>query len=132
MIANRKGYIMEKRELTCINCPLGCLLTVESDGDKITQISGYTCPRGRTYAEKEVTNPTRIVTSTIKVSGGMKERVACKTASDIPKDKIFAVMSEINAACAEAPVVIGETLIENVAGTGVDVIATSSVGRYHG
>ena len=116
---------MEKRELTCINCPLGCLLTVTADGDKIEEISGYTCPRGKTYAEKEVTNPTRIVTSTVKVVGGRSERVACKTATDIPKDKIFDVMRAINAAEVQAPVVIGEVLIRDAAGTGVDVIATA-------
>ena len=117
---------MEIRELTCINCPMGCLLTVTMDGDTVTDISGYTCPRGKTYAEKEVTNPTRIVTSTMKVEGGRSERVPCKTESDIPKDKIFDVMREIDAATAQAPVVIGETLIHDVAGTGVDVIATAS------
>jgi len=116
---------MEKRELTCIGCPLGCLVTVELDGDTITDISGYTCPRGRNYAEQEVRNPTRIVTSTVKVVGGKKERVACKTASDIPKDKIADVMREINAAEVQAPVVIGEVLIHDVAGTGVDVVATA-------
>ena len=89
---------MEIRELTCINCPMGCLLTVEMDGDAIKDISGYTCPRGKTYAKKEVTNPTRVVTSTIKVTGGKKDRVACKTQLDIPKDKIDAVMEAINAA----------------------------------
>ena len=116
---------MEKRELTCINCPLGCLVTVELDGENIIDISGYTCPRGKAYAEREVTNPTRIVTSTVKVTGGKAERVACKTSCDIPKDKIFDVMREINAAEVQAPVVIGETLISNVAGTGADVIATA-------
>ena len=116
---------METRELTCINCPLGCLLTVELDGGEIKNISGYTCPRGKNYAEKEVTNPTRIVTSTMKVEGGKRERVSCKTASDIPKDKISEVMRAINAAVATAPVVIGEVLIANVADTGVDVVATS-------
>lgn len=116
---------MEIRELTCINCPMGCLLTVEMDGDEIKEISGYTCPRGKTYAQKEVTDPTRIVTSTVKVVGGKRERVACKTAHDIPKDKISAVMEAINAAQVQAPVVIGEVLIADVAGTGVDVIATA-------
>lgn len=116
---------MEIRELTCINCPLGCLLTVELDGDEIKNISGYTCPRGKNYAEKEVVNPMRIVTSTVKVEGGKRERVSCKTAHDIPKSKIDDVMREINAAVAQAPVVIGEVLIRDVAGTGVDVVATS-------
>ncbi len=122
---------METRELTCINCPMGCQLTVTMDGDKIADISGYTCPRGKIYAEKEVTNPTRIVTSTVKVTGGVKERVACKTESDIPKDKIFDVMDAINSASVEAPVIIGETLIQNAADTGVAVIATANVGRRH-
>ncbi|MBR1533659.1 MAG: DUF1667 domain-containing protein [Ruminococcus sp.] len=116
---------METRELTCINCPMGCLLTVELDGGEIRSISGYTCPRGKSYAEKEVTNPTRIVTSTVKVVGGKRERVSCKTEHDIPKDKIDAVMRAINAASVQAPVVIGEVLIHNVADTGVDVVATS-------
>ena len=116
---------MEIRELTCINCPMGCLLTVTMDGDEIKDISGNTCPRGKTYAEKEVTNPTRVVTSTMKVKGGRKDRVACKTAQDIPKDKIGAVMAAINSAEAIAPVVIGETLIANVADTGVNVVATA-------
>ena len=116
---------METKELTCINCPLGCLLTVETDGDEIVEISGYTCPRGKAYAEKEVTNPTRIVTSTVRVIGGKKDRVACKTAAAVPKEKIAAVMEAINAAAAQAPVVIGEVLIADVAGTGVDVVATA-------
>ena len=120
-----KDTAMETRELTCINCPLGCLLTVELDGGEIKEISGYSCTRGKAYAEKEVTNPMRVVTSTMKVAGGKKDRVACKTARDIPKDKIDDVMYAINTAVAQAPVVIGEVLIHNVAGTGVDVVATA-------
>lgn len=118
---------MEKRELICIGCPMGCMVTVEMDGNEVRSVSGYTCPRGKTYAEKEVKDPTRIVTSTVKVTGGVRERVACKTASDIPKGKIADVMKDINAACAAAPVRIGDILIENAAGTGVGVIATANV-----
>ena len=117
---------METRELICIGCPMGCRMAVELDGGKVLSVSGYTCPRGKAYAEKEVTNPRRIVTSTVKVIGGAKERVSCKTAEDIPKDKIAEVMEEINKACVEAPVIIGEVLIPNVAGTGVDVVATAN------
>ena len=101
-------------------------MTVELDGDTITDISGYTCPRGKTYAEKEVTDPTRIVTSTVRVTGGLKERVSCKTAQDIPKAKIAAVMADINKAFVAAPVRIGDVLIKNAAGTGVDIIATAN------
>ena len=117
---------METRELICIGCPMGCQMTVQTDGGRVVSVSGYTCPRGKAYAEKEVTNPTRIVTSTVKVVSGEKERVSCKTAQDIPKGKIAEVMADINAACVSAPVRIGDVLIENAAGTGVAVIATAN------
>ena len=117
---------METRELICIGCPMGCQMTVQTDGGRVVSVSGYTCPRGKAYAEKEVTNPTRIVTSTVKVVGGEKERVSCKTAQDIPKGKIAEVMADINAACVSAPVRIGDVLIKNAAGTGVAVIATAN------
>lgn len=115
---------MEKRELTCINCPMGCLLVVSIDGDNIT-VSGNTCKRGENYAKAEVTNPTRIVTSTILTSNGL--RVSCKTEKAIPKDKIFEVMKEIQKARCTIPVSIGDVLIENVANTGINIVATKNI-----
>ena len=116
---------MEKRELICIGCPLGCMLTVEMDNGEVVNVTGNTCPRGKTYAEKEVTNPTRIVTSTVKVTGGDRPSVACKTKSDIPKSKIFDVARALKEVVAVAPVSIGDVLVEDVAGTGVQIVATS-------
>ena len=118
---------METRELTCIGCPMGCLLTVTLDNGEVTEVKGNTCAKGDIYARKEVVNPTRIVTSTVKITGGDKERVSVKTASDIPKSKIFEVMKDIDAACVKAPVHIGDVLVKDVAGCGVDVIATRNV-----
>ena len=118
---------MEKRELTCIGCPMGCMLTVTLENGEVTEVTGNTCQKGDIYARKEVVNPTRIVTSTIKVTDGEKERISVKTASDIPKDKIFEVMTDIDAASVNAPVSIGDIVIKDVAGTGVDVIATKNV-----
>lgn len=116
---------MEKRELICIGCPLGCMLTVEMENGEVVNVTGNTCPRGKTYAEKEVTNPTRIVTSTVKVTGGDRPSVACKTKSDIPKSKIFDVARALKEVVAVAPVSIGDVLVEDVAGTGVAIVATS-------
>ena len=115
---------METKEMTCINCPLGCQLVVTIDDEDI-KVTGNTCPRGETYAKAEITNPTRVVTSTIPVSNG--KRVSCKTASPIPKGKIFEVMSAIKKVRCNAPIDIGDVLIENVCDTGVDVIATKKV-----
>ena len=119
---------MEEKELICINCPMGCPLTVTMDGDSLS-VTGNTCPRGADYARKEILSPTRIVTSSVRVNGGTIARVSVKTRSDIPKGKIFDVMKEIRAAQLEAPVKMGDVVIADCAGTGVDVIATKSVGR---
>lgn len=118
---------MEVRELICIGCPLGCPLTVTM-GDEIT-VKGNTCKRGEDYAKKEVTNPTRIVTSSVHVKGGEIEMVSVKTRSDIPKGKIFAIMEEIRQVTVEAPVAIGDVVVPDCAGTGVDVIATKDVAK---
>ena len=115
---------MEKRELICINCPLGCIVTVEMDGQEVVSVTGNTCPRGDAYARKEVTNPTRIVTSTVKVEGGKAYMVSVKTKSDIPKDKIFDCVKALKGITVQAPVHIGDVIVANVAGTGVDMVAT--------
>ena len=81
---------MEIRELTCIGCPMGCQMRVTMEAGEIRQVEGNTCRRGDVYARKEVTNPTRIVTSTVRVTGGELPVVSVKTASDIPKEKIRA------------------------------------------
>ena len=120
---------MEKRELTCIGCPLGCAITVTLEGKDVKDIVGFTCKRGKDYARKEVTNPTRIVTSTVRLVGSKAgERVAsCKTAQDIPKGKIFAVVAALKTVTAAAPVRIGDVLLHDVAGTGVDIVATKTI-----
>lgn len=118
---------MSTRELTCIGCPLGCPISVTMEGDEVTAVTGNTCPRGDAYARKEVTNPTRIVTSTVRVSGGVCPMVNVKTASDIPKDKIFACVEALKDVVASAPVKIGDVLLANVAGTGVDIVAARNI-----
>ena len=119
---------MEKRELTCINCPMGCRITVTMEGDNIISVEGNTCKRGHLYACNEVKSPVRTVTTTIKVSGGVSDRVSCKTKDPVPKDKIFEVMDAINKASAKAPIAIGDVLIEDCADTGIPVVATKAVG----
>ena len=118
---------MEKRELICIGCPMGCPLTVELEGSEIISVTGYTCKRGDVYARKEVTNPTRIVTSTVKVENGTADMVSVKTREDIPKDKIFDCVKALKGVTVKAPVHIGDVILCKVAGTGVDIVATKDV-----
>lgn len=118
---------MEKRELICIGCPLGCMVTVEMEQGEIKNISGHTCKRGEEYARKEVTNPTRIVTSTVRVEGGHLDMVSVKTESDIPKGKIFECVAALKDICVKAPVHIGDVIVSDVAGTGVNMVATKEI-----
>lgn len=118
---------MEKHELTCIGCPMGCALTVETEGKEVLSVAGYTCERGRDYAEKEVTAPMRIVTSTVQVEGyGKRGVVSVKTQTDIPKEKVFDCVKALKTVTVQAPVFIGEVILDNVADTGVAVVATGA------
>lgn len=117
-----------KRELTCICCPLGCGLTVTKDAKtRELIISGNTCPRGADYARKEVTDPRRLVTSTVVVENGELPVVSVKTASDIPKDKMFLCMEQLRNVSVKAPVKIGDVILSDIADTGVAIIATKNV-----
>ena len=99
---------MEERKLTCIGCPMGCPLTVIMNGKEVVGVTGNTCKRGDVYARKEVTNPTRIVTSTVRVSGGSIDMVSVKTKEDIPKGKIFECVKALKGIEVPAPVHIGD------------------------
>lgn len=122
---------MESRTLTCICCPMGCQITVETNGDEIISVSGNTCKRGDTYARKEITAPSRTVTTTVRVAGGAAPVVSVKTRSDIPKGQIFACIRCLKDVTVEAPVRIGDVILSDVAGTGVDIVATKNVSAAH-
>lgn len=114
-------------EMTCICCPIGCALKAQVNADGTVQVSGNNCPRGAAYGEKELTNPTRIVTSTVRVAGRKDTVVAVKTASDIPKGKIMECMKALQDIEVKAPVHIGDVILENVADTDVNIVATRNV-----
>ncbi|SHK49216.1 CxxC motif-containing protein [Anaerocolumna jejuensis DSM 15929] len=118
---------MEKRELICICCPLGCQMAVTIKDGKVIETVGNTCNRGKIYGEKEIINPTRIVTSTVKVDGGEKPYVSVKTKEDIPKSKIFECMKGLQNLTVKAPIYIGDIILDNAGETGIPIIATSNV-----
>ena len=118
---------MKERELTCICCPLGCQITAVTENKTVVSVSGNHCPRGAKYAEAEILHPARIVTTTVPVTGGTQPRVSVKTKKEIPKEKIMDCIRQLKDVHADAPVEIGDVLLENVAGTGADIVATASV-----
>ena len=119
--------------LPCIVCPAGCIINVtvkEKDVEngkaaEILSITGNSCDRGREYATKEVTDPVRIVTSSVRVSGSDKPVVSVRTASPIPREKIGDCLNAMKGFVVSSPVKVGDVIIPDVAGTGIDLIATS-------
>ena len=112
-------------ELICIVCPKGCHLKVDEENDYA--VTGNSCEKGATYGKKELTNPTRVVTSTVRVDGGEKRRVSVKTNRDIPKGKMLEAVALLDAVCLTAPVHIGDVVLEDILGTGADFVATGTV-----
>lgn len=117
---------MEIRELVCIGCPAGCSLKIMLQDGKALKVDGNTCKTGEQYGINECTNPKRILTSTVAVEGGEERVVPVKTEKDIPKGKIFDVIEELKKVKMKAPVYIGDIIIENILGTGVNIIAAKN------
>ncbi|MBE0600580.1 MAG: DUF1667 domain-containing protein [Firmicutes bacterium] len=117
-----------KQNLTCINCPSGCQLTVTLDDQKhILRIEGNQCKLGETYAFTEITNPTRTVTSTVRLTGGPFAQLPVKTSKPIPKDRIMDCMRALKPIEITAPVTVGDVIVPHVCGTDADIVATRSV-----
>ena len=111
--------------LPCINCPAGCILQAVVKDGEVVSVSGNTCERGETYARNEVSAPVRIVTSNVFVHGGSKPIVSVKTAEPIPKGEIDHIVQALKGLTVNSPIAIGDVILENVAGTGIDIVATA-------
>ncbi len=120
---------IEEIALICIGCPLGCQLSAKKKDDVVISVEGNHCKRGEIYAQKECVSPTRIVTTTVKVLDGEIPMLSVKTASDIPKSKIRECIDAVRNIVAIAPIEIGDVILQNVAETGIDIIATKKVGK---
>lgn len=126
------GDKIEKLSLTCIICPMGCSMEVEvetnaSGQKKVLSVKDNGCKRGEQYAAKELQNPTRTLTTTIKVEGGELPLVPVKTAGEVPKESLLQCMEVVRRASCKAPVKRGDVLIYDLLGTGVNVVACADI-----
>jgi CxxC motif-containing protein len=109
----------------CIGCPLGCRLEVdESAAGDVVEVRGFSCRLGREFAVQEHTDPRRQVTTTVAVEGARWPRLPVKTAAPVPKHRVLAVCQALAGVRLHAPVRLGDVVATDVAGTGVDVVAT--------
>ncbi len=113
------------KELVCIVCPKGCRLHVDDENGYT--VTGNSCPRGAEYGKNEIQNPTRVLTSTVRLSGGAYRRCPVKTEKAVPKGKLLDIMKELNRVEVASPVSIGQVVLTDAAGTGVNVVVTKSL-----
>ena len=120
---------MEKKDMICIVCPIGCKMEVTENksSDEGYDVSGNQCLRGKVYGVKEMTNPTRVLTTTVKIEDGSLSRLPVTTKGAIPKGLMMEAMKEINKVTVSAPIKVGEIIIKNLLDTGIDVAATRSM-----
>jgi CxxC motif-containing protein len=114
----------EKTEMICITCPVGCTLEVTHDEGTIAEIDGHTCKRGIEYAEQELTDPRRMVTTTVRIKGSLHPLLPVYTSAPIPKPRIFDLLREIRQVELEAPVKMGDVVLSDVVDTDVKVLAS--------
>ena len=115
------------RTFTCILCPNGCEVTVTHENGVISACEGNQCKNGRKYVEQELLDPRRTIASSVLVTGGDRPLASVRLTAPIPRDLIFKAMDEIKKIALAAPVEPGQVLIENLFGTGSDLITTSRV-----
>lgn len=120
---------LDTKKLTCICCPLGCSIDADMQGGSVVAVRGNGCPNGEKYAHTELTAPVRTLTSTVALvnsKSGMR-LAPVRSSEPIPKDKLFDCMKEIANISVSAPVHIGDTVLQNAAGTGISIIITRDI-----
>jgi CxxC motif-containing protein len=120
---------MNKKEITCIVCPIGCKIIIKTNGKKFEILDGNKCKQGVEYARSEALDPRRVLTSSVLVEDGIRPLVSVKTKKPIPKDKVFEVLKQIQRIKVKAPIKIGQVIVKNIANTNIDLIATKTIDK---
>ncbi|MFO7666939.1 MAG: DUF1667 domain-containing protein, partial [Desulfobacterales bacterium] len=122
--------MIEIKKYICIGCPVGCPLQLEHEKDQIKEVTGNECNRGAKYARQEFTDPRRSISTTISISGALRQRLPVKVSGAIHKDQILEAARKIHELKVVAPVEIGQVIIEDFLGEkGIDVVACRSMKR---
>lgn len=111
-------------KMICITCPMGCTLEVTHEGENLINVDGNTCARGEAFVKEELTDPRRMVATTVKVKGGLHPLVPVYTEAPFPKPKIFDLLKEIRKVEIDAPVEMEQVVLENPLGEGIDIVAS--------
>ena len=113
-------------KIICITCPKGCSLEVTHDGQTVIKVNEG-CKRGKEYVQRELVDPRRMIATTVRVNNGLHPLLPVTTAAPFPKPLIFDLMTELRKLHLVAPVKMGQVVLANALGTGIDVIASRDI-----
>ena len=119
---------MEPESLICITCPKGCALELLCEGDSVLEARGG-CARGLDYARREIADPRRMVASTVRIQGALHPLLPVYTSAPIPKAKIRLLLEALRKLQVHAPVRMGEVVLGDALGTGIDVLSSRDMGE---
>ena len=125
---------IETLKFNCTTCPSECLLTVEVERDadgvaEVRSVAGNSCPRGDKFAHQELICPMRVLTTTVAVSGGDEALLPVRTAEAIPLALHAQAMDLIRGLVVEAPIRMGDVVLENLLDTNINLIASMDIDR---
>lgn len=126
---------IETLQFNCTTCPSECLLTVKvertADGHvaEVRSVTGNSCPRGDKFAHQEPTRPMRVLTTTVAVSGGDETLLPVRTAEAIPLELHAQAMARIRGLVIDAPIRMGDIVLENLLDTNINLIASMDINR---
>ena len=118
-----KNIVEQPMEIICVACPKGCRLEARRKNGEIL-VSHAGCKRGKQYAIGEITDPRRMVASTVRIQGGLHPLIPVYTSEPFPKDQIFQLLDQIRTTRIQSPVKAGDIVIKDALGTGIDVVAS--------
>ena len=114
----------------CVVCPNGCAIEAEFLQEKPPRLlgaSGHRCSRGLEWVRQEIENPMRTIATSVLVRSGRSVSASVRTTRPIPLEKVMDVMAAIRRENPEAPLRIGQVLIERPAGTDTEIVVTRNV-----
>ncbi len=114
----------DKAAIICITCPMGCRLDVTLEEGKVVSVEGQACKRGLIYAQDEINDPRRVVTTTVRILNGLHPLLPVYTERPFPKHQIFPLLQELRRITVKAPVYAGQVILTDALGTGINVLAS--------
>ena len=117
----------EQVKVICIQCPMGCRMTVEIYKQEVLGTKNAGCNRGIEYAIGEIRSPVRDFFSTVKVKNGKTPMLSVRSTKPVPKSLLLAYAMEISKLTVQAPIRIGSIVVKDILNSGIDIIATKSI-----